>query len=287
MSEPRADSVRARLLQRARQHGEDFNQLLTRYTLERWLYRLSVSDQRASFVLKGALLFSVWFDQPHRPTRDADFLGFGSADAELLRERLQAICRVACDDGMRFDADSVQVAPIRKQARYGGLRADLLGWLGTARCNVQLDGGFGDAVTPAAQEVNYPTLLADVPAPHLRAYPRETVVAEKLEAMIVLGMRNSRLKDYFDLWVLLRQGGFNPALLARAIHATCTRRETDLPAGWPTGLNDEFAADAAKLAQWQAFLRKNQLQALALAELTAELRAALAQPLDMARGLSA
>lgn len=287
MSDPRADSVRARLLQRARQHGEDFNQLLTRYALERWLYRLSVSDQRAGFVLKGALLFSLWFDEPHRPTRDADFLGFGAADAGLLRERLQAICQVACDDGMRFDADSVQVAPIREQARYDGLRADLLGWLDTARCNVQLDVGFGDAVTPAAQEVDYPTLLADVPAPRLRAYPRETVVAEKLEAMIVLGIRNSRLKDYFDVWVLLRQGGFDPAVLAQAIHATCTRRETPLPAGWPTGLDDEFAADAAKLAQWQAFLRKNQLEAPALAELIGELRVALAQPLDMARGLSA
>jgi hypothetical protein len=287
MSDPRADSVRARLLQRARQHGEDFNLLLTRYALERWLYRLSISDERAGFVLKGALLFSLWFDEPHRPTRDADFLGFGAADAELLRGRLQAICRVACEDGMRFDADSVTVAPIREQARYDGLRADLLGWLGTARCNVQLDVGFGDAVTPAAQEMDYPTLLADVPAPHLRVYPRETVLAEKIEAMIVLGMRNSRMKDYFDVWVLLRQDGFDPAVLAQAIHATCTRRGTALPEGWPTGLADEFAADAAKLAQWQAFLRKNRLDAPALADVIAELRAALAQPLDMARGLSA
>lgn len=287
MSDPRADSVRARLLHRARQHGEDFNLLLTRYALERWLYRLSVSDQRAGFVLKGALLFSLWFDEPHRPTRDADFLGFGAADAELLRERLRAICRVACDDGMRFDADSVTVAPIRELARYDGLRADLLGWLGTARCNVQLDVGFGDAVTPAARGMDYPTLLADVPTPHLRVYPRETVLAEKLEAMIVLGMRNSRMKDYFDVWLLLRQGGFDPAVLAQAIHATCKRRETVLPAGWPTGLGDEFAADTAKQAQWQAFLRKNQLDAPTLAELIAELRAALAQPLDMARGPSA
>ncbi|TAL84972.1 MAG: nucleotidyl transferase AbiEii/AbiGii toxin family protein [Rhodanobacter sp.] len=287
MSDPRADSVRARLLQRARQHGEDFNLLLTRYALERWLYRLSVSDERAGFVLKGALLFSLWFDEPHRPTRDADFLGFGAVDAELLRDRLQAICRIECDDGMHFDPDSVQVGPIREQARYDGLRAELLGWLGTARCNVQLDVGFGDAVTPAAQEMDYPTLLADVPAPHLRVYPRETVLAEKLEAMIVLGMRNSRMKDYFDVWVLLRQGGFDPAVLAHAIHATCTRRETALPEGWPTGLADEFATDAMKLAQWQAFLRKNQLAAPALAELIGELRAALEQPLDMARGLSA
>lgn len=287
MSDPRADSVHDRLLQRARQQGEDFNLLLTRYALERWLYRLSVSDQRAGFVLKGALLFSLWFDEPHRPTRDADFLGFGAADAELLRGRLQTICRVACDDGMRFEADSVQVAPIREQARYDGLRANLLGWLGTARCNVQLDVGFGDAVTPAVQEMDYPTLLEGVPAPRLRVYPRETVLAEKLEAMIVLGMRNSRMKDYFDMWVLLRQGGLDPAVLAQAIHATCARRQTDLPMGWPTGLDDEFAADTAKLAQWRAFLSKNRLEAPALAELIGELRAALAHPLGMARGLSA
>ena len=286
MSDPRADSVRARLLQHARQRGEDYNLLLTRYALERWLYRLSISDERDGFVLKGALLFSLWFDQPHRPTRDADFLGFGAADADLLRERLQAICRVACDDGMRFDADSVHVAPIREQARYDGLRANLLGWLGTARCSVQLDVGFGDAVTPAAQEMDYPTLLADTPAPRLRVYPRETVLAEKLEAMIVLGMRNSRMKDYFDVWVLLSQAAFDPVVLAQAIHATCLRRETALPEDWPTGLDDEFASDVAKLAQWQAFLRKNRLEAPALAELIAELRTALTQPLDMARGLS-
>ena len=126
------------------------------------------------------------------------------------RDRLQTICRVACDDGMRFDADSVQVVPIREQARYDGLRADLLGWLGNARCNVQLDVGFGDAVTPAAQEMDYPTLLVDTPAPRLRVYPRETVLAEKLEAMIVLGMRNSRMKEYFDVWMLLRQAAFDP-----------------------------------------------------------------------------
>ena len=287
MSDPRADSVRARLLKRAQQHGEDFNLLLTRYALERWLYRLSVSDECTSFVLKGALLFSLWFDEPHRPTRDADFLAFGEADAVLLRQRLQSICRVGCDDGMHFDADSVQVAPIRMQARYDGLRADLLGWLGTARCNVQLDVGFGDAVTPAAQVMDYPTLLPDAPVPRLRVYPRETVLAEKLEAMIVLGMRNSRMKDYFDVCVLLRQGGFDPALLAQAIRATCIRRETALPAGWPTGLDDEFSADAGKQAQWQSFLRRNRLDAPALADVITELQVALAQPLDIARGPTA
>lgn len=284
MSDARADSIRARLLTRAKERGEDFNLLLTRYALERWLYRLSVSDEQAGFILKGALLFAMWFDTPHRPTRDADFLGFGEADPALMRARLQAVCRIDCDDGMRFDAESVQVAVIREQASYDGLRATLLGWLGTARCNVQLDVGFGDAVTPAAQSMDYPVLLADVPAPRLRVYPRETVLAEKLEAIIVLGMRNSRMKDYFDMWVLLRDGGLDIALLAQAIRATCTRRATALPAEWPTGLEDEFAVDPSKVAQWQAFLRKNGLDAPALTEVVRELRTALAIPLDAARG---
>ncbi len=286
MRNPRADSIRALLLNRARENGEDYNQLLTRYALERWLYRLSVSDQQSGFVLKGALLFALWFDESHRPTRDADFLGFGEADADLLRARVRSVCTIACDDGMRFDPDSVQVEPIREQANYDGLRAELLGWLGTARCNVQLDVGYGDAVTPEAQQMDYPTILADAPAPRLLVYPRETVLAEKLEAMIVLGMRNSRMKDYFDMWVLLRQGGIDPTLLGKAIHATCKRRGTPLPESWPIGLADEFAEDASKLTQWKAFLGKNRLEAPALAEVIGKLRIALAQPLDEARGRS-
>lgn len=286
MSNPRADSVRARLLNRAREQGEDFNLLLTRYALERWLYRLSVSDEQARFVLKGALLFSLWFDVPHRPTRDADFLGYGEADMVVLRAKVQAVCGVQCDDGMQFDAESVQVEAIREEALYDGLRAGLVGWLGTARCKVQLDVGYGDAVTPAAEVKAYPTLLPDVPAPRLRVYPRETVIAEKFEAMASLGIRNSRMKDYFDLWVLLRRDGHDDRLLAQAIHATCERRGTPLPADWPIGLTTEFAGDAAKLVQWRAFLHKNRLEAPALTDVVADLRAALARPLDVARGLS-
>ncbi|SFN47791.1 Nucleotidyl transferase AbiEii toxin, Type IV TA system [Dokdonella immobilis] len=235
MRNPRADSVRGLLLNRARQQGEDYNQLLTRYALERWLYRLSASDQQPGFVLKGALLFALWFDEPHRPTRDADFLGFGEPDPELLRARVQSVCTIACDDGMRFDPESVQIEPIREQANYEGLRAELLGRLGTARCNVQLDVGYGDAITPEAQQMDYPTILADLPVPRLRTYPKETVLAEKLEATIVLGMRNSRMKDYFDMWVLLRRGGIDSRLLGAAIQATCERRGTPLPESWPIG----------------------------------------------------
>ena len=219
MSANRAASIRARLLNRARRDGIEFNQMLSRYALERWLYRLSVSPDQNRFVLKGALLFALWFDTPHRPTRDADFLGFMPADAQALRASVDKICALESDDGMRFDPASIAIQEIRKEANYDGLRVNLMAWLGTAKCPVQLDVGFGDAVTPDPEEVEYPTLLADVPAPRLRVYPRETVVAEKLEAIITLGMRNSRMKDYFDLWVLLRANDFDAALLARAIAA--------------------------------------------------------------------
>ncbi|MGH8225371.1 MAG: nucleotidyl transferase AbiEii/AbiGii toxin family protein [Gammaproteobacteria bacterium] len=284
MSDPRADSVRARLLNRARERGEDFNLLLTQYALERWLYRLSVSGEQAGFVLKGALLFSLWFDVPHRPTRDADFLGYGKVDVAVLRARVQTVCGIPCDDGMRFDADSVTVQPIREEALYDGLRASVVGWLGTARCKVQLDVGYGDAVTPAAEVQVYPTLLPGFPAPQLRVYPRETVIAEKFEAIVSLGMRNSRMKDYFDVWVLLRRDGYDGTLLAQAIRATCERRGTPLPAVWPVGLTAEFAGDVAKMAQWQAFLRKNKLDASALTDVVTDLRVALAGPLERARG---
>jgi predicted nucleotidyltransferase component of viral defense system len=287
VSDPRAASIRARLLNEARREGVDFNLLLTRYALERWLYRLSASEEKSAFVLKGALLFSLWFDVAHRPTRDADFLGYGPADMDLLRAKVQSICDVPCDDGMRFDADSVQVETIREEALYDGLRATLLGHLGTARIKLQLDVGYGDAVTPAAEVRTYPTVLPDVPAPQLRVYPQETVIAEKLEAMTALGIRNSRMKDYFDLWVLLRRKQYDMAVLAQAIRATFERRGTALPPGLPVGLTAEFAEDAGKLTQWRAFLGKNRLEAPELAALVADLRAALAQPLDLARKQSA
>ncbi len=184
---------------------------------------------------------------------------------------------------MRFDAASVRVAPIREDALYGGVRVGLMGWLGTARCKVQVDMGFGDAVTPGAELRALPTLLPDVPAPQLRVYPRETVVAEKFEALIALGMRNSRMKDYFDLWVLLSRLEPNAELLARAVHAACERRGTSLPSAWPDGLTEKFSTDETKQKQWQAFLRKNRLQAPGLEDVVEELRVALAKPLATAR----
>ena len=276
-------SIHARLLNLARARGEDFNLILTRYALERFIYRLSLAPARETYWLKGAMLFDLWFDVPHRPTRDADFLGFGPMDTEVLASTVRNICDITVDDAMAYDPDSITVEEIREVARYGGLRVRLLGLLGKARCTVQLDVGYGDAVTPGPEEAIYPTLLDDQPAPRLRVYPRETVVAEKLEAIVSLGMANSRMKDFFDLRALAREGILNTGLLADAIAATFQRRGTEMPAEVPLGLSEEFARDAAKLVQWKAFLSKNRLDAPTLDEVVEEVRRFVEEPMTLAR----
>ena len=267
-----AASIRARLKQHADARQQDFNLTLTHYGLERLLYRLSVSQHAHRYLLKGALLFSLWYDQPHRPTRDADLLGFGPDDVESAVAVFREIGSIEVDDGRVFDVTSVKGSVIRKEAGYSGVRVDLLAALDGARIALQVDIGFGDAVTPAPKLVDYPVLLTGLPAPQLRAYPKYTVVAEKLHAVCLLGMANTRMKDYFDLWVLLTEGGLDAAELQRAVEATFARRKLALPLAVPMGLSDAFAQDAAKQRQWSAFLKKNQLQALNLGETVALLR---------------
>ncbi|MBL8968630.1 MAG: nucleotidyl transferase AbiEii/AbiGii toxin family protein, partial [Spirochaetaceae bacterium] len=229
--------------------------------LERFLYRISVSPRRDRFLLKGALLFSLWYESPRRPTRDADLLGLDSLGTSEIAEVFKELCVLGCDDGMRYLPDTVRAEEIREDARYGGVRVTLLGMLGNARCTVQVDVGSGDAVTPEPELVLFPAILEDHPSPRLFAYPKETVVAEKLEAIVSLGMANSRMKDYFDLHVLLGESAFDESLLATAIGRTFERRRTTLPTGVPLGLSDEFARESAKNTQWQAFLAKNRLEA--------------------------
>lgn len=271
----RIASIRQRLLDRAKARGEDFQLVLDRFAVERLLYRLSQSPERDRFLLKGAMLFALWFDQPHRPTRDADFLGFGSPDPEHLATTVRRLCEIETDDGLRYDTGSITVEAIREQASYDGLRVTLCALLGNARCSVQWDVGYGDAVTPSPLEAEYPVLLDDMPAPLLRVYPRETVFAEKLEAIARLGIVNSRMKDYFDLLALVREGAMNTTDLAAAIRATFARRGTALTQAPPFGLSDEFARDAQKQIQWRAFLRKNRLQAPDLESAVAAIRACL------------
>ena len=272
MSRNRAASIRARLKQHADAAKQDFNLTLTHYGLERLLYRLSISDHAANYLLKGALLFSLWYDLPHRPTRDADLLGFGPDDIDSAVATFRDICQIAVEDGIAFDSTSVKGTLIRKEAGYGGVRIDLKAKLDGARIALQVDIGFGDAVTPAPEAISYPVLLDDLPAPQLRAYPKCTVVAEKFHAICLLGMANTRMKDYFDLWVLLGDNTLDQAELHRAIEATFSRRKMAMPNALPAGLSNAFVADVIKQTQWKAFLKKNRLDAIALADVVTRLR---------------
>ena len=265
-------SVRARLLKRAKDSGSDYGLILTRYALERTLYRLSVSPWRDAFLLKGALLFDIWFDQPHRPTRDMDLLGFGPSELDAVATVFRDVCAIACDDGITFDATTLRATEIRKEANYAGVRVTLLGIRDGARCAIQIDVGYGDVITPEPERVSFPVLLEDMAAPVMRVYPAYTVVAEKYHAMVSLGMVNTRLKDYFDLWVLAKHVPFDPNILQDAITATFTRRGTPLPQELPQGLSDAFTQDLTKMQQWKAFLSKNKLQAPPLDELVSALR---------------
>jgi predicted nucleotidyltransferase component of viral defense system len=284
MSKDLAASVRARLLNLAKAEGTDFNQLLIRYALERLLYRLSQSAHADQFLLKGALLFNLWYDMPHRPTRDADLLGFGASDLLSLGQVFRDIASVHVEDGITFDPDSVRVEDIRKEAGYAGARVTLLGNLANARCKMQIDIGFGDAVTPAPISAVYPVLIDDFPAPKLRTYPVYTVASEKLHAIALLGMTNSRLKDYFDLYVLLEREALDSMTLANAIAATFMRRGMVLPSDTPIGLTDEFANDSSRQQLWRAFQKKNNLGQMPLEQIVTVVREKLRNALsDAAR----
>jgi predicted nucleotidyltransferase component of viral defense system len=265
-------SVRTRLLNRAKESGSDYGLMLTKYALERLLYRLSISPWSDAFLLKGALLFDLWFDQPHRPTRDIDLLGFGSSEVDGVAAVFRGVCAIAYEDGMAFDAATVRATEIRKEANYAGVRVTLLGILDGARCAIQIDVGYGDAVTPEAEQVCFPVLLDGMAAPVMRAYSAYTVIAEKFQAMVSLGMVNTRLKDYFDLWVLVNHVSLDPSILDEAVAATFARRGTPTPEELPLGLSDAFTHDRTKIQQWNAFLGKNKLQAPPLDALVSELR---------------
>jgi predicted nucleotidyltransferase component of viral defense system len=257
-----AASVHQRLYNRAKENGEDFNLLLNRFANERFLYRLSLSQYKDRFMRKGALLFTLWFNTPHRPTRDVDFLGFGSSEIADVEKVFREVCDVESeDDGLFFNSNTVKGAEIKEGQQYQGIRIHLLALLGKARINLQFDVGFGDAVTPKAETVEFPTVL-DFPAPELRVYPKETVVAEKFEAMVKLGMTNSRMKDFWDLRVMIKEFEFDGATLQNAIQATFERRQTAFPKGLPLALTDEFSGDKGKQTQWNAFIRKNKLDDL-------------------------
>ncbi|MBI2931113.1 MAG: nucleotidyl transferase AbiEii/AbiGii toxin family protein [Planctomycetes bacterium] len=256
-----AASVRQRLLNLSRTRKEDFQAVLTRYGIERVMYRLARSPHGNEFVLKGAVLFTLWTGEPHRATWDLDLLGRGTIDITRLEKVFREVCEIKVDDdGLAFDAKSVRGERIREDLEYEGVRIHLDGRLGVARIALQIDVGFGDAVTPRPQKVAFPTLL-DFPAPALKVYPRESVVAEKFQAMVVLGIANSRMKDFYDVWALARAFAFDGGTLSKSIKATFERRRTPLPTEEPLALSPSFADDRTKQAQWKGFIRKGRLLA--------------------------
>ncbi|MDP1823347.1 MAG: nucleotidyl transferase AbiEii/AbiGii toxin family protein [Archangium sp.] len=249
-------SVRSRLLELSKTRGDDFQLVLVRYVNERLLFRIASSPHAKTFILKGAALFTVWTGKPHRATRDLDLLGSGDASEDhVIEVFLEILDRPVEDDGVSFDRASLVASPIREDQEYGGVRLTLAAHVAAAKVRVQVDIGFGDAVTPAARAIDFPSLL-EFPAPRLRAYPRETVVAEKVEAMVKLGLANTRMKDFYDLRVMSHLFAFEGALLVKALRATFTRRGTPFPNGAPPALTPAFFDDKSRREQWAAFAKK-------------------------------
>jgi len=276
-----AASVHQRLLNLRDESGQDFNRLLVKYALERLLYRISKSDYSHQFVLKGALLFVAWNRDSHRPTQDMDLLGYGNSSVDNIQTLFENICNITVEsDGLLFDSKSVTVQKIRENQDYESQQVQVLARLGNARIRLQIDIGFGDVVTPAVQMIDYPVLL-DFPKPQIRAYPPETVIAEKLQAMVFLDLQNSRMKDYYDLWYLAHHFTFEGDTLVAAIRATFNRRETVIPTDFPVGLSRAFAEDDAKAAQWRAFLSRvsPEMSEMDLRVVIEDLRAFLGPPL--------
>ena len=238
--------------------GENMTFVLERFASQRLLYRLSTSQHRNSFVLKGAVLLAVWSDTPYRATRDIDLLAWGEDSAARLESVFRDLCRMEIKDGLLFDPESVRVEEIRETQEYGGKRVKLRAYLGRAWVVVQVDVGFGDAITPEAVEAECPSLL-DFPRAVLRTYPRETVVAEKTEAMVRLGLANSRMKDFSDIRYLADEFAFDGQCLCEAMKATFARRQTPLSEGVPAALTEQYYSDGAVRSRWNAFLENAEL----------------------------
>jgi predicted nucleotidyltransferase component of viral defense system len=249
-------SVRQRLLNQSRTHGRPFQELLQYFAMERFLYRLSKSPFADRFVLKGALLLTAWRAPLSRPTMDIDLAGRTSNELDHIAELVGAVCGTAAEpDGIEFNRASIEVTRIKEDAEYEGVRVRFHAVLAKARIPMQLDVGFGDVIIPQPTEVEYPTVL-DFPAPVLQAYPKETVIAEKLEALTALGVLNSRIKDYYDFAVLSRMYAFEGERLSEGVTATFRHRGTKIEAE-PVGLTDAFWADPARAVQWRAFVRRS------------------------------
>ncbi|RME96006.1 MAG: nucleotidyl transferase AbiEii/AbiGii toxin family protein [Alphaproteobacteria bacterium] len=254
----RAESIRRRIANEMRQRGDDPGVGLQRYAVERLLYRLGESHYRERYVLKGATLFAIW-GTAYRPTRDIDFTGYGSADQNDVIQDFREICDIPDPvDELVFDTDTITAEPIRDGSEYDGLRVRIRAWLGKSQISVQIDVGFGNAIVPPPEETEVRTILGD-PPPQILAYPRESVVAEKLHAMVTLGERNSRYKDFYDLYAVASGFPFDRDTLVRAVRATFERRSTPITEALPAPLTAPFYADEERLTQWRAYVTRNGL----------------------------
>lgn len=277
-------SVRDRLLNLSRERGEDFQFILTRYANERFLYRLNRSKHSEKFILKGAMLLMAWTHDRYRPTRDIDLLVLGDHSEEALINIFREICRTDVKpDGLIFDADNIRIMEIREQQEYQGKRILLNAYLGQATIHLQFDVGFGDTVVPAPLSIDLPTIL-DFPAPRIKTYPKESVVSEKLQIMVDFGIANSRMKDYYDLYVIAKSFDFKGSLLVDAIKSTFRRRHTEIPQTTPIALSDDFVTDQSKQQQWSAFIKINNVHQIpeSLGEIVSYLAEFLLPPLHAA-----
>jgi len=248
-------SIQARLKNISKDQGLNFDYLLSRYGIERFLFRLGISEHKCNFVLKGASLFAVWLEPSFRTTKDADFLCNGKSDPAYLVQTFKEICEIESEDGLLFDLESIRTREIRIELQYGGTCIMITAKLGKIRIPLQFDIAFGDSVYPSAETVEYPTIL-NMEKPKIQIYPVYTVIAEKFEAMITLDLANSRLKDFYDIWLLSEQFTLDYSTLITALKKTFQRRETQFPNTLPAPLTDAFAMDASKQIQWKAFIKK-------------------------------
>jgi len=256
-------SVRQRLLNLAREQGRVFEVVLVTYGLERLIYRLSISEHRDHFVLKGGMLVTLWTTDENRVTRDADFLAYGDSNEEHLKAVFADVFHLEAEDGLVFDADALVALPIREDQEYGGVRLKTIAYLGRTRIPITIDIGFGDAVTDSTYTIDYPSLLG-MPIATIRAYPPATVIAEKFHAIVTLGIANGRMKDYYDLWAIPNAIMIDSTELDDAIRATFERRGTRIPDTLPIGLSDEFVTDDQKSQQWLAYAASIDLEDLTL-----------------------
>lgn len=278
-----AASVRQRLLNLARKQGRVFDVVLVTYGLERLIYRLSISPYRDRFVLKGGMLVTLWITDENRVTRDADFLGHGDASEGHLKSVFSDILSIEADDGLAFDTDGLTVAPIRDEQEYGGFRVKTSAYLDKTRIPITVDIGFGDAMTERDYTIDFPSLL-DMPAANVRAYPPATVVAEKFQAIVALGLANSRMKDYYDLWAIHSARLVRPEELDTALRATFERRGTAIPRGVPAGLSNEFANDDQKTQQWAAYVGSIDREGLSLDAVVAAIWSYIGSACERASG---